>query len=158
MSSDRSMTNAGTPLRYPYLTSLLFISSIVTLSCEHACCHQPRVDCVDHHTVCLPLHMGRIQGSSSIPVQAVPGDKALRTRVLSFLHRMVESLGPHLLPMLPSAVRSLLPADSQAPALTDVLALLHQLAVRYKAALEPLMSEVRLGPNGPRPLYSAPRA
>ena len=76
--------------------------------------------------------------------QAVPGDKALRTRVLSFLHRMVESLGPHLLPSLPSAVRSLLPADAQAPALTDVLALLHQLAVRYKAALEPLMSEVRL--------------
>lgn len=79
------------------------------------------------------------------PPQVAPGDRALRARVISFLHRMVECLGPHLLPLLPSALAALLPRSAQPQDLNDVLALLHQLAVRYKGELAPLISEVRLG-------------
>ena len=77
-------------------------------------------------------------------MQVDPEDRGLRARVISLLHRLVECLGPAALPALPGGLRALLPPKANATALSDVLALLHQLAVRYKAALEPLLAEVGL--------------
>lgn len=59
---------------------------------------------------------------------------------------MVECLGAHLLPLLPSALQALLPPSANAADLGDVMALLHQLAVRYKADLGPLIAEVSSTP------------
>lgn len=92
------------------------------------------------------LRLGLLQVSSD--------DRGLRARVISLVHRLVECLGPAALPALPAGVRALLPPDAAAPALADVLALLHQLAVRFKAALAPLLAEV--GP--PNALHARPCA
>ena len=74
-------------------------------------------------------------------MQVAPGNRAIRSRVISFLHRMVECLGPHLLPYLPPALSALLRPTSDASDLADVLSLLQQLVVRYKATLSPLLSK-----------------
>lgn len=84
----------------------------------------------------------RALGRRSPCEQVAPQDRGLRARVISLVHRMVECLGPAALPALPAGMRALLPPEAPAPALADVLALLHQLAVRFKAALEPLLAEV----------------
>ncbi len=62
--------------------------------------------------------------------------------MISFLHRLVECLGDRLLPYLPSALSALLPLTADASTVSDVCALLSQLAIRYKAALAPLLAEV----------------
>ncbi|CAL8470725.1 g10267 [Coccomyxa elongata] len=74
--------------------------------------------------------------------QVVPGNKVLRGRVISFLHRLVECLGDRLLPFLPAALAALLPVTADAADVSDVHALLSQLAMRYKAALQPLLAKV----------------
>lgn len=76
--------------------------------------------------------------------QVLPGNKVLRGRVISFLHRLVECLGDRLLPYLPSALAALLPVTADAADVGDVSALLSQLAIRYKAALAPLLAKVPL--------------
>ena len=73
--------------------------------------------------------------------QAVPDQKALRARVISFLHRMVECLGERLLPCLAPALAALLPPAAYASEVADVVALLSQLALRYKASVLPLMAQ-----------------
>ncbi len=73
----------------------------------------------------------------------LPGSKALRGRVISLLHRLVECLGERMLPFLPAALASLLPASADAPDVCDVGALLSQLAARYKASLAPLLAKAR---------------
>lgn len=75
-------------------------------------------------------------------LQVVPGNKVLRGRVISFLHRLVECLGDRLLPFLPAALAALLPVTADASDVNDVHALLSQLAMRYKAALQPLLAKV----------------
>ena len=74
-------------------------------------------------------------------LQALPGNRALRGRVISFLHRMVECLGERLLPTLPAALAALLPAAADAGEVGDVAALLQQLAARFRAALLPLLAK-----------------
>ena len=74
--------------------------------------------------------------------QVLPESKALRGRVISLLHRLVECLGERLLPSLPAALAALLPATADAADVTDTAALLGQLAQRYKAALAPLLAKV----------------
>ena len=80
-------------------------------------------------------------------MQAAPNDRALRTRVISFLHRLVECLGPHLLPYLPDALSALMPPSTDRADLTDIILLLNQLMTRYKAALQPLLASVSLNPK-----------
>lgn len=46
---------------------------------------------------------GALTSAIAIPRQ-LPSNKALRARFISFLHRMVEALGPSVLPYLPSAL------------------------------------------------------
>ena len=65
----------------------------------------------------------------------------LRGRLISFLHRLVECLGERLLPYLPPALSALLPLTADASTVSDVCALLSQLALKYKAALVPLLAE-----------------
>jgi exportin-T len=79
--------------------------------------------------------------------QVVPSSKVLRGRVISFLHRLVECLGDRLLPFLPAALAALLPVTADATDVSDVHALLSQLAMRYKAALQPLLAKVAYLPS-----------
>ncbi|KAK9827309.1 hypothetical protein WJX81_002974 [Elliptochloris bilobata] len=73
---------------------------------------------------------------------ALPGNRVLRGRVISFLHRMVECLGERLLGTLPAALAALLPAAADAGEVSDVAALLQQLATRFRAVLLPLLVKV----------------
>ena len=85
--------------------------------------------------------LSRLQHSPQRTWQAVPDQKALRARVISFLHRMVECLGERLLPCLAPALAALLPPAAYASEVADVVALLSQLALRYKASVLPLMAQ-----------------
>ncbi len=73
----------------------------------------------------------------------LPSNRALRGRVISFVHRMVECLGERLLPTLPAALAALLPAAADAGEVGDVAALLQQLAARFRGALLPLLAKAR---------------
>ena len=75
-------------------------------------------------------------------LQVLPENRVLRARMISFLHRLVECLGDRLLPYLPAALSALLPMTADASTVSDVCALLSQLAIRYKAALAPLLAKV----------------
>ena len=44
------------------------------------------------------LLLGALQAAAAVP-RRLPGHKALRTRFISFLHRMVESLGARCAPL-----------------------------------------------------------
>ena len=76
-------------------------------------------------------------------LQVLPDNRVLRGRLISFLHRLVECLGERLLPYLPPALSALLPLTADASTVSDVCALLSQLALKYKAALVPLLTEAR---------------
>lgn len=76
-------------------------------------------------------------------MQAAPTNRAFRVRVISFLHRLVECLGAHMLPYLPDALSALMPPQTDRPDLVEVFTLVNQLITRYKAALQPLMASVR---------------
>lgn len=93
---------------------------------------------------CLPaFHAGAafiacLEVSLAVP-QTLPGNKQLRARFIAFLHRMVECLQPAVLPYLPPALEALMGANADALDLADVLALLVQLAMRFKEALGKLV-------------------
>ncbi|KAL4444906.1 hypothetical protein ABPG77_003956 [Micractinium sp. CCAP 211/92] len=87
------------------------------------------------------LLVGVVQSAVAVP-RALPSNKQLRARFISFLHRMVECLGATLLPYLPSALEVLLYAEADATDVTDVLLLLNQLMLRFKDALMPVMQEM----------------
>jgi hypothetical protein len=65
----------------------------------------------------------------------------LRSRFISFLHRMVECLGATVLPYLPRALE-VLTAAAEAPEVADVAALIVQLSLRFRGALSGLLAEV----------------
>ena len=77
-------------------------------------------------------------------LQVLPENRVLRGRLISFLHRLVECLGERLLPYLPPALSALLPLTADASTVSDVCALLSQLALKYKAALVPLLAEASI--------------
>ncbi len=70
--------------------------------------------------------------------------------MISFLHRLVECLGPHLLPQLPQVLTAVMPPDTDRTDLQDSFTLVHQLVTRYKAALRPLLL-----PVSPPPTFAA---
>ena len=74
----------------------------------------------------------------------LPENRVLRGRLISFLHRLVECLGERLLPYLPPALAALLPLTADSSTVSDVCALLSQLALKYKAALAPLLAEASI--------------
>jgi hypothetical protein len=87
-------------------------------------------------------------------LQVIPANKALRARIISFLHRMVDCLGDKLLPFLPEAFRALLPTSAEPRDICDTLALLNQLIVRYKAALDPFLVNVAPLPSDRSQFYT----
>jgi hypothetical protein len=79
-----------------------------------------------------------LEASLAVP-QALPSNKQLRTRFIAFLHRMVESLMSSALPYLPPALEALMGSTADATDMTDVLALLVQLMMRFKEGFEKLV-------------------
>lgn len=71
--------------------------------------------------------------------QTLPANKLLRARFIAFLHRMVESLMSAVLPYLPPALEALMGGGADVVDLSDVLALLQQLVMRFKEALAKLV-------------------
>ena len=80
----------------------------------------------------------RARGGAGAP----PGRRALRARAASLLHRLVDTLGPALLPLLPAAARALLPSPPSPCDVVDAAALLAQLAAAYGGDAAPLMAAV----------------
>lgn len=72
---------------------------------------------------------------------AFPNNKLLRSKVISFLHRMVETLGTAVFPYLPRAMEQLL-VESEAKEMTDFLVLVNQLICKFKAAMTHILEEV----------------
>jgi hypothetical protein len=96
---------------------------------------------------CTPARpAGALTSAIAIPRQ-LPAHKQLRARFISFLHRMVESLGATILPYLPPALEVLLHVGADAQDLQDAMLLLNQLMMRFKAALAPLMQASSFSPT-----------
>lgn len=74
-------------------------------------------------------------------LQALPKNKPLRSRVISFLHRMVETLGTSIFPFLPTAIQQLL-QESEAKDMVDFIQLMSQLMNKFKSSVLPILSEV----------------
>ncbi|KAK9812733.1 hypothetical protein WJX72_002830 [[Myrmecia] bisecta] len=90
--------------------------------------------------------IGQVLADTIEPVLRVPralaGCKAVRARFISYLHRMVECLGGGVLPHLAAALEVLLWAGADAGDIAEVTALLNQLMLRFKDALQALLTEV----------------
>ncbi|KFM22934.1 Exportin-T [Auxenochlorella protothecoides] len=72
----------------------------------------------------------------------LPGHRALRARLLSFLHRMVETLGPASLPFMPEVLQALVREGADACELADALILLNQLMSRFRDGMAPLIRDI----------------
>ncbi|KAG1677608.1 hypothetical protein FOA52_010389 [Chlamydomonas sp. UWO 241] len=71
--------------------------------------------------------------------RAYPSNKLLRSRFISSVHRLVECLGPTLLPFLPAALEVLVLTQEDAADLTEVLVLTNQLLLKFKDAMLSLL-------------------
>ncbi|GAQ89651.1 tRNA exportin [Klebsormidium nitens] len=74
-------------------------------------------------------------------LQRLPKNKSLRSRVISFVHRMVECLGTNIFPLLPAAIQQLL-VDCEAKDMMEFIQLANQLMAKFKAAVSPLLVEL----------------
>jgi exportin-T len=72
--------------------------------------------------------------------QQLPRNKILRTRFLSYLHRMVECLGTCILPFLPRAFETLLHDQCDAGDIGDVVRLILQLLAAFPSQIEEQIS------------------
>lgn len=70
-----------------------------------------------------------------------PKVEPLRSKVISLIHRMVETLGPSVLPYLPRALEQLL-ADSEPKEMVGFLVLLNQLICKFSTSLRGILEEV----------------
>ncbi|KAL3528585.1 hypothetical protein ACH5RR_007907 [Cinchona calisaya] len=70
-----------------------------------------------------------------------PKMEPLRSKVMSFIHRMVDTLGTSVFPYLPKALEQLL-AESEPKELLGFLILLNQLICKFKTAVGDIMDEV----------------
>ncbi|KAG6542252.1 hypothetical protein Mapa_016380 [Marchantia paleacea] len=70
-----------------------------------------------------------------------PKNKVLRSRVISFLHRMVDLLGSAVFPVLPVAIQQLL-NDSEPKDLVDFILLINQLVNKFKFGMSNILQEV----------------
>lgn len=75
---------------------------------------------------------------------AFSGHRGVRGRLLSFVHRMVETLGPAVLPFMPEVFTTLLQPGADAAQLIDALTLSFQLVSRFKDGVADLV-QVRGG-------------
>ncbi|EFJ23763.1 hypothetical protein SELMODRAFT_174640 [Selaginella moellendorffii] len=72
---------------------------------------------------------------------AYPRVDALRSKVISFLHRMVDILGSSVFPILPTAIRQLL-LQSESKDLVEFIQLLNQLINKFKSAMNTIIQEI----------------
>ncbi|XWS20068.1 hypothetical protein CRYUN_Cryun31cG0069800 [Craigia yunnanensis] len=70
-----------------------------------------------------------------------PKVEPLRTKVLSFIHRMVETLGAFVFPYLPKALEQLL-AESEPKEMVGFLLLLNQLICKFSTLVHDILEEV----------------
>ncbi|KAF8111268.1 hypothetical protein N665_0076s0251 [Sinapis alba] len=70
-----------------------------------------------------------------------PKVEPLRSKVTSLIHRMVETLGPSVLPYLPKALEQLL-ANSEPKEMVGFLVLLNQLICKFSSSLRGILEEV----------------
>lgn len=70
-----------------------------------------------------------------------PKIETLRSKVTSFIHRMVDTLGASVFPYLPKALEQLL-AESEPKELLGFMLLLNQLICKFNAAVGDIMDEV----------------
>ncbi|CAD7697822.1 unnamed protein product [Ostreobium quekettii] len=71
--------------------------------------------------------------------QTFPDSKSLRARFISFVHRMVETIGTLTLPYLPMTLQVLMHQNSDTRDTCDVLALVNQLINRFRGSLSELL-------------------
>eukprot|EP00898_Chlorokybus_atmophyticus_P004220 jgi/Chlat1/479/Chrsp103S00979 len=74
-------------------------------------------------------------------LQTLPQVKALRGKVISFVHRMVDCLGTSLFPYLPVAIQQLL-LDSEVRDVLEFIQLMNQIMSKFKAAILPIVQEL----------------
>ncbi|GAB2269087.1 hypothetical protein Dimus_004017 [Dionaea muscipula] len=70
-----------------------------------------------------------------------PKVETLRSKVTSFIHRMVETLGASVFPYLPKALEQLL-AESEPKELVEFLVLLNQLICKFNTSVRDILQEV----------------
>ncbi|KAL2651855.1 hypothetical protein R1flu_019983 [Riccia fluitans] len=70
-----------------------------------------------------------------------PKNKVLRSRVISFLHRMVDVLGSAVFPVLPVAIQQLL-TDSEPKDLVEFILLFNQLVNKFKVGMSTILQQV----------------
>ncbi|BAF22169.1 exportin-T [Oryza sativa Japonica Group] len=70
-----------------------------------------------------------------------PNVKPLRSKIISFLHRMVEILGISVLPCIPIALRQLL-VDNEAKDMSEFLYLINQIICKFKSSANALLEDV----------------
>lgn len=70
-----------------------------------------------------------------------PKIESLRSKVTSFIHRMVETLGVSVFPYIPKALEQLL-ADIEPKEMVGVLVLLNQLICKFNASAHDILEEV----------------
>ncbi|KAH9298639.1 hypothetical protein KI387_030321, partial [Taxus chinensis] len=72
---------------------------------------------------------------------AFPKNNLLRSKVISFIHRMVDTLGIAVFPHLPKAMEQLL-VESEPKEMVEFLVLVNQLICKFKAAMTGILEEV----------------
>ncbi|ONM25239.1 Exportin-T [Zea mays] len=70
-----------------------------------------------------------------------PSVRPLRSKVISFLHRMIEILGLSVLPCIPIALRLLL-LDNEAKDMVEFLVLVNQIICKFKSSASAILEEI----------------
>ncbi|KAM0831568.1 hypothetical protein ACQ4PT_065447 [Festuca glaucescens] len=70
-----------------------------------------------------------------------PNVKPLRSKVISFLHRMIEILGISVLPCIPVALRQLL-VDNEAKDMVEFLVLINQIICKFNSSASGILEDV----------------
>uniref|UniRef100_A0A453B3X5 Exportin-T n=2 Tax=Aegilops tauschii TaxID=37682 RepID=A0A453B3X5_AEGTS len=70
-----------------------------------------------------------------------PNVRPLRSKVISFLHRMIEILGISVLPCIPIALRQLL-VHNEAKDMVDFLVLLNQIICKFNSSASGILEDV----------------
>ncbi|XP_074565913.1 exportin-T-like [Curcuma longa] len=70
-----------------------------------------------------------------------PNIRAMRNKITSFIHRMVEILGASILPFLPVLLKHLL-VESEPEDMVEFLVLANQLISKFSTSLEPILEDI----------------
>ncbi|XP_047317021.1 exportin-T-like [Impatiens glandulifera] len=93
--------------------------------------HRPAIGLMFKKTLDVLLHI----------LVVYPNIETLRSKVTSFIHRMVDTLGASVFPYLPKALEQLL-VESEPKETTGLLLLLNQLICKFNTAVHDILEEV----------------